>query len=149
MKLGEIQNARPDEQQFGIFHAKSFNDAYRIELELFLQNLFRDNRPIHELISAEYMFVNESLKDFYEGAQTHVRLRNKYVAEKVDEENFKKVTIQDARRGGLLAMGSFLSATGNGVDPLPLKRASWILDNILLLESCLSSIQRIRHSCCD
>ena len=131
LKLGEIQNAIPDEQDFGIFHVKNFNDAYRIELELFLLNLFRENRPIHELISAEYMFVNDSLKDFYEGTQTHARLRNKQIPLKVDEKNFKKISIQDTRRGGLLAMGAFLTATGNGVDPLPIKRASWILDNIL------------------
>ena len=131
LKLGEIQNARPDEQSFGIFHAKNFNKAYRIELELFLQNLFRENRPIHELISAEYMFVNDSLKDFYEGTQTHARLRHKQVPAKITEQDFKKIDVQDNRRGGLLAMGAFLTATGNGVDPLPLKRASWILDNIL------------------
>jgi hypothetical protein len=28
-------------------------------------------------------------------------------------------------------MGAFLTATGNGVDPLPLRRAAWISENIL------------------
>ena len=131
LKMGEIKNALPEVELFGIYHAKNFEAAYRLELELFISYLFLENRPVHELVSANYSFWNEDLEGFYTGSDTRARLRANHPVKEIFESDFKQHYVQDTRRGGLLGMGAFLTATGNGVDPLPIKRANWILDNLL------------------
>ena len=131
LKMGEIKNNLPEVEQFGIYHAKNFSEAYRLELELFIQNLFVENRPVHELISADYSYWNDDLQGFYSGSDTRGRMRHNQPVKDVSAKDFKKTYVNDAHRGGLLGMGAFLTATGNGVDPLPIKRATWILENLL------------------
>ena len=131
LQLGEIKNNIPDEQDFSVFYAKNFKDAYRIELELFMLNLFRENRPVRELIDANYSFLNEGLKEFYNNYDTNARLSYREKPPMILESNFEKTEFADPLRGGLLGMGAFLTTTGNGVDPLPIKRATWILDKLL------------------
>jgi hypothetical protein len=130
--LAEIKNALPEEKNFGTFHVKNFYDAYQYEVFTFMQHLFSNNLPIKELVTADYSFVNEDLKDFYNGGGS----REYYVAGRteiadVNREEFKKHVFSNAKRGGLLAQGAFLTATGNGVDGLPIKRSTWILENLL------------------
>jgi hypothetical protein len=131
LKLGEIQNNLPDEQDFSVFYAKNLRDAYRIEAEKFMLHLFRENRPIRELLSADYSFVNEDLKNFYSGQNTRARLKRSELPPSVNPDDFKLHTFTDSKRGGLLNMGAFLTATGNGVDPLPIRRAAWVSENLL------------------
>lgn len=131
LKLGEIQNNLPDEQDFSVFYAKNLRDAYRIEAEKFMLHLFRKNRPISELLSANYSFVNEDLKNFYSGQNTRARLKRSELPPSVNPDDFKLHTFTDPKRGGLLSMGAFLTATGNGVDPLPIRRAAWVSENLL------------------
>ena len=131
LEMGEIKNNIPDEQDFSVFYAKNFTDAYRLELELFMMNLFRENRPVRELVDANYSFINEGLKDFYSGYDTRARLRGREKPPEISEKDFIKTEFSDPQRGGILGMGAFLTSTGNGVDPLPIKRATWILENLL------------------
>jgi hypothetical protein len=124
LQLGEITNAEPDPVKFKIYHKKKLGELQRIELELYILNLFRENRPITELVKSNYSFLNDNLESFYKG---NLRLDG---AITVNEKSFKKKTLTNTR-GGLLSMGAFLTATGNGVDPLPIKRATWISENLI------------------
>ena len=131
LEMGEIKNNIPDEQDFSVFYAKNLTDAYRVELELFMTNLFKENRPVRELVDANYSFLNEGLKDFYSGYDTRARLRGRELPPEILEKDFIKTEFSDPQRGGILGMGAFLTSTGNGVDPLPIKRSTWILENLL------------------
>ncbi|MDD7986650.1 DUF1588 domain-containing protein [Lentisphaera marina] len=130
LKLGEIKNNLPDEEAFSTYYAKNFENAYRIEAELFVQKLFKDNRPIKDLVLADYAMLNPDLEDFYNGVGW-AKLRGRDKPPVVSESDFSMKKISDENRGGILSMGAFLTTTGNGVDPLPLKRAAWISENIL------------------
>ena len=129
LKLGEINNNLPDEQDFQRYYAENYPESYRIEAELFMENMFRENLPVHDLVLADYSFWNESLRDFYH--QPDARRRSRTSAKTVSAADFVKEPVGDTNRGGLLGMGAFLTATGNGVDPLPIRRAAWILENLL------------------
>jgi hypothetical protein len=130
LKLGEIKNNLPDEEAFSTYYAKNFEDAFRVEAELFVEKLFKENRPIKDLVAADYAMVNSDLEDFYNGVGW-AKLRGRDKPPIVSQSDFSMKKVSDENRGGILGMGAFLTTTGNGVDPLPLRRAAWISENIL------------------
>ena len=71
-----------------------------------------------ELLSADYTFVNE-------------RLARHYGIPNVQGSHFRKVTLDDPGRGGLLGHGSILTVTSHPNRTSPVKRGKWILENIL------------------
>ncbi len=68
-------------------------------------SVLRNNRPVHELIEADYTFVNE-------------RLARHYGIDGVYGARFRRVQIEDPNRYGLLGHGSLLSLTGAGTAPI-------------------------------
>lgn len=84
-----------------------------------LQNLLREDRPLTELIDADYTFLNERLARFYE-------------VPGVTGPEFRRVPLKDlTRRGGLLTQASVLTVSSYATRTSPVLRGKWILENIL------------------
>lgn len=94
-------------------------DAMRAESSLFFMSLLRENRPVPELIDADYTYVNEVL------AQTI------YGMEDVRGEQMRRIALSDSNRGGLLGQAAILAVTSNYNQTSPVKRGHWILDTLL------------------
>jgi hypothetical protein len=92
--------------------------AFRQETELFFQAVVRENRSVLDLIDGDYTFVNE-------------RLARHYGIPNVYGSNFRRVTITDPARRGLLGQGSVLTVTSYPNRTSPVLRGKWILENIL------------------
>ena len=93
------------------------------ETKRFIRYLIEEDRPIQELLSANYTFVNKTLAKLY-GLPEKDQLRL--------ADGFKKISVEGNKsRGGLLAMSSVLTVSANGVDTSPVTRGAWILENIL------------------
>ena len=93
--------------------------AMRAETEMMFGNLVKENRPLTELISADYTFLNEVLANFYG-------------IEGVKGQELRKVSLtRESHRGGLLSQGSFLLVTSNPTRTSPVKRGLFVLDNLL------------------
>jgi hypothetical protein len=88
--------------------------AFRRETELLFSNVLREDRPVHELISANYTFVNE-------------RLARHYGIDNVYGQRFRKVELDDPNRWGLLGHGSLQSLTSAGSRTSPIIRGKFIL----------------------
>ncbi|HET8697690.1 MAG TPA: DUF1592 domain-containing protein, partial [Gammaproteobacteria bacterium] len=98
----------------------NLRQAFRTETELFFDSLVRENRPITDLLTADYTFVNE-------------RLAKHYGIPGVYGSNFRRVTLGpelDARRG-LLGKGSLLAVSSQPIRTLPVVRGYWVLQNLL------------------
>jgi hypothetical protein len=100
-----------------------FDDSLRLamkrETEMFFSNIIRQDRPITELLTANYTFLNE-------------RLAKHYGIPAVYGEDFRKVQLPDGSlRGWLLGQASVLAVTSNPNRTSPVKRGKWILENIL------------------
>ncbi|MCH2208925.1 MAG: DUF1588 domain-containing protein [Lentisphaerales bacterium] len=137
LEMGHIKHNAPDPADYGIYYANNLGDAYKVELEHFIINLFLENRPVTDLVTADYSFLNDDLENYYKNPHKTKRYNDKYRAPAIKEEEFTKRSLFGTDRGGLLTMGAFLTATGNGAEPLPLKRAAWISKN--LFDSPLSA----------
>ena len=98
----------------------NLRQSFRRETELFFDSLIRENRPVTELITADYTFVDERLAKHY-GISGAYGSRFQRVA--LDEEH-------DARRG-LLGKGSLLATSSQPIRTSPVIRGYWVLQNLL------------------
>ncbi len=88
------------------------------ETKQVFMNVVRENRSIDELLSADYTFVNSRLAE-------HYGLTN------VEGQEFRRVSLADQPRRGVLSHASVLTLTSNPTRTSPVKRGKWILENIL------------------
>jgi hypothetical protein len=98
----------------------NLRQAFRRETELLFDSLIRENRPITELLTADYTFVNE-------------RLAKHYGIPGIYGSRFQRVTLGpelDARRG-LLGKGSLLATSSQPIRTSPVIRGYWVLQNLL------------------
>jgi uncharacterized protein DUF1592/uncharacterized protein DUF1588/uncharacterized protein DUF1587/uncharacterized protein DUF1585/uncharacterized protein DUF1595 len=87
--------------------------SFRKETELLFANVLREGRPVHELITADYTFVNERLA-------RHYGMKGVYGA------RFRKVELTDPNRYGLFGHGSLLSLTSVSTRTSPIIRGKFI-----------------------
>ena len=112
--LGRLQ---PDAELYPAFD-DGLRDAFRRETELFLASQLREDRSVVDLLGAPYTFLNERLAAFY-------GVRNVYGS------HFRRVSLNDGRRAGLLGHGSILTATSYANRTSPVLRGKFVLEAIL------------------
>ena len=117
LQLRNVRNVQPNSDLFPDFD-DNLRQAFKRETELFFESVMRDDRPVTELMTANYTFVNE-------------RLAKHYGIPNIYGSRFRKVTLTDERRFGLLGKGSVLAVTSHAERTSPVERGKWILENIL------------------
>ncbi len=115
--LRNLPSAHPDVEQFPDFD-DNLRTAMRRETELLFENVMREDRPIPELLTADYTFVNE-------------RLAKHYGIPDIYGSNFRKVKLTDPNRFGLLGQASILTVTSNPNRTSPVLRGKWVLENVI------------------
>jgi hypothetical protein len=115
--LRNLQTTLPDNATFPNFD-DSLRQSFRRETELFFESIMREDRSILDLLDADYTFVNE-------------RLARHYGIPNVYGSRFRRVTLKDENRRGLLGQGSVLAVTSYPNRTSPVLRGKWILENIL------------------
>lgn len=119
--LRNIEQAAPDSHEFPDWD-DDVRAAFRTETELFLEDQIRSDRPVTELLSAPYTFVNERLAE-------HYGITNVYGS------HFRRVELPDTlHRGGLLGHGSILLVTSFPNRTSPVVRGKWLMENFLNIE---------------
>jgi mono/diheme cytochrome c family protein len=103
--------------------AKNFDDnlrhAFRTETEMLFGAIVRGDRPLTELLNADYTFVDQ-------------RLARHYGIPNVHGSYFRRVSLPpDSPRRGILGQGSMLTVTSVATRTSPVQRGKWILENLL------------------
>ena len=117
LMLRSVGGITPDPNLFPGFD-ENLREAFQRETELFVESQLREDRSVVDLLSADYTFLNE-------------RLARHYGIPDVRGSRYRRVTLSDERRQGLLGHGSILSVTSYGNRTSPVLRAKWLLENIL------------------
>ena len=103
-------------------NAPAFDDSLRKamqkETELFFESQVREDRPLQDLLRANYTFLNEQLA-------RHYGINNIYGS------HFRRVTMTDERRQGLLGQASILTVTSYADRTSVVLRGKWILENLV------------------
>ena len=100
---------------------KAMAASMRGETEHFFNYIVTNNRPITDLLDADYSFVDE-------------RLAKLYGIPGVTGDNFQKVQLDPRQRFGLITQASILTVTskplGTGLRTSPVVRGKYILENL-------------------
>jgi hypothetical protein len=115
--LRNLAQVRPDPDQFPTFD-RSLSDAFRTETDLFVEAIMRENRPVTDLLSANFTYLNQ-------------RLAQHYAIAGIYGDQFRRVELKDSERGGLLGQGSILTVTSYPNRTSVVQRGKWVLQNLL------------------
>jgi cytochrome c551/c552 len=114
LMLRQLDTVSPSAQAFD----GNLRYAFRRETELLFETIVREDRSVLELIDADYTFVDE-------------RLARHYGIPNIRGSRFRRVSLGDGARRGLLGHGSLLTVTSAGNRTSPVRRGKWILENLL------------------
>jgi Protein of unknown function (DUF1592)/Protein of unknown function (DUF1588)/Protein of unknown function (DUF1587)/Protein of unknown function (DUF1585)/Protein of unknown function (DUF1595) len=117
LQLRNLKSARPNSFDFPDFD-DNLREGFRRETELFFGSIVGEDRSVVDLLTADYTFVNE-------------RLARHYGIPGVAGSNFRRVTLTDNARKGLLGQGSILTVTSHADRTSPVVRGKWILENLM------------------
>ena len=115
--LRNMENVLPDPAAFPGFD-ENLRVALARETDLFFQSMLREDRSILELLGANYTFLNE-------------RLARHYGISGIHGTEFRRVTLSNEERKGLLGQGSVLTVTSYPNRTSPTLRGKWLLENLL------------------
>ena len=90
----------------------------RKETELFFKSMLVEDRSVLDLLDADYTFLNE-------------RLARHYQIPNILGSDFRRVTLTNNERRGLLGQASILTVTSYATRTSPTLRGKWLLENIL------------------
>ncbi len=113
-----IATVRPDAKSFPEFD-ENLRAGFQRETELFLQSQLREDRPITDILTANYTFLNE-------------RVARHYGIPNVYGNHFRRVGYPaGSERAGLFGQGSLLTVTSYADRTSVVIRGKFILENIL------------------
>jgi Protein of unknown function (DUF1592)/Protein of unknown function (DUF1588)/Protein of unknown function (DUF1585)/Protein of unknown function (DUF1587)/Protein of unknown function (DUF1595) len=112
--LSQLNNVNPTADEFD----GSLRVALKRETELLLQEVIVKDKPIMELLTADYTFVNEPLAK-------HYGIPN------IRGSHFRKVSVAGTGRHGLLGQGSILTITSAPNRTSPVIRGAWVMEHLL------------------
>jgi mono/diheme cytochrome c family protein len=117
LHLRNLRNKQPNSFQFPDFD-DDLRRAMLRETELFFASVMQEDRSVMDLLTADYTFLNE-------------RLAWHYGVPGIYGSHFRRVTLQDDTRKGLLGKGAILMVTSHAHRTSPVLRGKWILENIM------------------
>ena len=117
LEIRNVQSKAPDSILYSSFD-DSLRKAMLKETELFFESQVREDRPVQDLLRADYTFLNEQLA-------RHYGINNIYGG------HFRRVTVTDERRRGLLGHASVLTTTSYENRTSVVLRGKWVLENLL------------------
>ncbi|HYP07117.1 MAG TPA: DUF1592 domain-containing protein [Bryobacteraceae bacterium] len=117
LHIRNLAQVKPDPVVFADFD-ESLRYSMQRETELFFESVIRENRSALDLLGANYTFLNE-------------RLAKHYGIPKIYGSQFRRVTLDNPNRGGLLGQASLLTVTSPPNRTSVVQRGKWVLDNLL------------------
>jgi hypothetical protein len=115
--LRNLESMIPNSAGFPNFD-DNLRQAMLRETELFFDHIVRADRPVTELMTADYSFLNE-------------RVARHYGIDTVYGNHFRRVTLDDPARFGLLGKASVLMVSSHTDRTSPVVRGKWVLENLL------------------
>jgi mono/diheme cytochrome c family protein len=117
LSLDDLDSVKPDLLLFPEYSDQLRHDFLN-EAEAFLGSILLKDRSVVDLLTANYTFLNE-------------RLARHYGISGVLGNQFRRVTVAEKERAGLLGKGAILMRTSYADRTSPVLRGAWVLDKLL------------------
>jgi mono/diheme cytochrome c family protein len=117
LNIADLDAVKPDPAIFPEFNEALRRDFSK-EAEYFLSSILLEDRSVVDLLTADHTFLNE-------------RLARHYGISGVAGAQFRRVTLTEKERFGLLGKGAVLLRTSYGDRTSPVLRGAWVLDKLM------------------
>ena len=117
LNLDSLDSVKPDPVLFPGFTDQLRRDFSK-EAELFVSSILLEDRNIVDLLTADHTFLNE-------------QLAHHYGISGVSGPQFRRVTVAEKERFGLLGKAAILMRTSYADRTSPVLRGAWVLDKLL------------------
>jgi hypothetical protein len=117
LDLDKLDQVVPDPNLFPTFSAALRRDM-STEVESFIGSILLEDRDLGDLLTADHTFLND-------------RLARHYGIAAVYGPQFRRVTLTDPRRWGLMGKGAVLLRTSYGDRTSPVLRGAWVLGKLM------------------
>jgi len=114
-----LDDHQPDYYAFPAWDP-TLRESMREETRRFFREFLDSERPIHDMLTADFTYIDERLAQHY-GLPS-------------PGADFARVTVDDPNRRGLLAQGSVLTVTSYPTRTSPVKRGKWVMTQLLCTE---------------
>jgi hypothetical protein len=118
LNVDDLDAVQPDVQLYRFEFTEALRKDFAQEIELFVKSILLGDASVKSLLTADYSFLNE-------------RLARHYGIDSVYGPQFRRVTLHDERRYGLLGKGAVLLRTSYGDRTSPVLRGVWVLDKLM------------------
>src|SRR5215469_10436109 len=116
LNLDGLDSVKPDPMLFPGFSDQLRRD-FSAEAQAFISSILLEDRTVVDLLTADHTFLNE-------------RLARHYGISGVAGAQFRKVTLAEKERWGLLGKAAVLMRTSYGDRTSPVLRGAWVLDKL-------------------
>jgi hypothetical protein len=117
LELDKLAEVQPDPNLFPTF-SELLRQDMTTEAETFLSSVLLDDRGIGDLLTADHTFLNE-------------RLARHYGITTVFGPQFRRVTLEQPYRFGLMGKGAMLLRTSYGNRTSPVLRGAWVMGKLM------------------
>jgi hypothetical protein len=117
LNLDGLDSVKPDPAIFPEFNEQLRHD-FLYEAEAFISSIFLEDRSVVDLLTADHTFLND-------------RLARYYGISGVVGPQFRRVTLKDKERWGILGKAAVLMRTSYGDRTSPVLRGAWVLDKLI------------------
>ena len=125
LNLKQLMSVSPDKELFrNFYYDKRYFQQHVgqfsiIEPLLLFETILVEDRSILDFIDSNYAYLNNPMNSWY-------GLKNFEVDKKVGNRSWKRMSLPDRRRGGLVTTSAFLSMTSVPTRSSPVNRGAWI-----------------------
>jgi mono/diheme cytochrome c family protein len=117
LNLDGLDSVKPDPMLFPAFNEQLRHDMLN-EAEAFIGSILLEDRSVVDLLTANHTFLND-------------RLARHYGISGVTGAQFRRVTLAEKERWGLLGKAAVMLRTSYGDRTSPVLRGAWVLDKLL------------------
>lgn len=118
LAIDDLKSVEPDVQIFQFEFSESLRADFSTEAELFIRSVLLSDADMRTLLTADYSYLNE-------------RLARHYGIDGIVGPQFRRVTLEDEVRHGLLGKGAVLFSTSYGDRTSPVLRGAWVLEKLM------------------
>jgi hypothetical protein len=117
LNLDSLDSVKPDPTLFPAFNDQLRRD-FSLETEAFMSSILLEDRSVVDLVTADHTFLND-------------RLARHYGISGITGPQFRRVTLANKERFGLLGKAAVLMRTSYADRTSPVVRGAWVMDKLL------------------
>lgn len=120
LQLDRLVTAIPDRQKYPYFYYHGYRTSMHMMSEplLLFETVFIEDRSIMELLNPAFTWQSGMLQANYEGKAAG--------GHDVQVQTFKRVPLDDPRRGGVITNAAVMTMTSTPVRTQPITRGAWV-----------------------